>query len=88
MADELQEEDEDSNIFYDARSEVLIGDIEADCDEDGGRNEEASVGQTSSLHYYYLAFVVLTYLAYCISVSTSYRSSLGTTDLGIQALIA
>jgi hypothetical protein len=41
-----------------------------------------------SLHYYYLAFIVLTYLAYLIAVSTSYRSSLGTTDPGIQALIA
>jgi hypothetical protein len=46
-----------------------------------------SVGRTSSLHYYYLAFIVLTYLAYLIAVNTSYRSSLGTTDPGIQALI-
>jgi hypothetical protein len=43
------------------------------------------VGRTSSLHYYYLAFIVLTYLAYPIAVNTSYRSSLGTTDPGIQA---
>jgi hypothetical protein len=35
-----------------------------------------------------VAFVVLTYLAYLIAVNTSYRSSLGTTDPGIQALIA
>jgi hypothetical protein len=35
-----------------------------------------NVGRTSSLHYYYLAFVVLTYLAYLIAVNTSYRSSL------------
>jgi hypothetical protein len=46
------------------------------------------VGLTSSLHYYYLAFIVLTYLAYLIAVNISYRSSLGTTDPGIQALIA
>jgi hypothetical protein len=46
------------------------------------------VGRTSSLHYYYLAFVVLTHLAYLIAVNTSYSSSLGTIDLGIQALIA
>jgi hypothetical protein len=44
-----------------------------------------AVGRTSSLHYYYLAFIVLTYLAYLIAVNTSYRSSLGTTDPGIQA---
>jgi hypothetical protein len=49
----------------------------------------ATVGRTLSLHYYYLAFIVLTYLAYLIAVNTSYRSSLGTTaDRGIQALIA
>jgi hypothetical protein len=49
---------------------------------------EPHVGQTLSLHYYYLAFAVLMYLAYLIAVNTSYRLSLGTTDLGIQALIA
>jgi hypothetical protein len=43
------------------------------------------LGRTSSLHYYYLAFVVLTYLAYLIAVNTSYRSSLNTTDPGMQA---
>jgi hypothetical protein len=48
-----------------------------------------SVGQTLSLHHYYLVFVVLTYLAYLIAVNTSsYRSSLGVTDPGIQALTA
>jgi hypothetical protein len=46
------------------------------------------VGRTSSLYYYYLAFVVLTYLAHLIGVNTSKISSSGTTDLGIQALIA
>jgi hypothetical protein len=47
------------------------------------------VGRTSSLHYYYLEFAVLTYLAYLIAVNTSYRSSLDTTDPGIvRALIA
>jgi hypothetical protein len=46
---------------------------------------DQQVGRTLSLHYYYLAFVVLTYLAYLIAVNTSYRSSLGTTDPGIQA---
>jgi hypothetical protein len=47
------------------------------------------VGRTWSLHYYYLAFVlVLTYLAYLIGVNTSYISSLGTTDPGIRALVA
>jgi hypothetical protein len=45
-------------------------------------------GRTMSLHHYYLTFIVLTYLAYLIAVHTSYISSLGTTDLGIQALIA
>jgi hypothetical protein len=39
---------------------------------------DTGVGRTSSLHYYYLAFIVLTYLAYIIAVNTSYRSSLGT----------
>jgi hypothetical protein len=52
------------------------------------RTAVTGVGQTSSLHYYYLAFVVLTYLASLIGVNTSYRSSLGSTDPGIQALIA
>jgi hypothetical protein len=48
-----------------------------------------AIGQTLSLHYYYLAFVVLAYyLAYLIAVNSSYRSSLGTTYPGIQALIA
>jgi hypothetical protein len=42
VPDELQEEDEDPNVFYDARSEMLIGDIEADYDKDGGGNEEAA----------------------------------------------
>jgi hypothetical protein len=46
------------------------------------------VGRTLSLHNYYLTFIVLTYLAYLIAVNTNYRSSLGTTDPGIQALIA
>jgi hypothetical protein len=46
------------------------------------------VGRTLSLHYYYLAFVVLTYVTYLIAVNTSYISSLGTTDPGIQVLIA
>jgi hypothetical protein len=32
------------------------------------------IGKTSSLHYYYLAFVVLTYLAYLIAVNTSHIS--------------
>jgi hypothetical protein len=36
-------------------------------------------------HCYFLAFIVLTYLTYLIAVNTSYRSSLGTTDPGIQA---
>jgi hypothetical protein len=40
------------------------------------------VGQTLSLHYYHLTFVVLTYLAYLIAVNTSYRSPLGNTDPG------
>jgi hypothetical protein len=31
-------------------------------------------GRTLSLHYYYLAFVVLTYLAYSIAVNTGHRS--------------
>jgi hypothetical protein len=44
------------------------------------------VGQTSSLHYYYLAFIVLTNLAYLVAVNTSYGSSLGNKDPGIQAL--
>jgi hypothetical protein len=52
------------------------------------KTKEGHVGLTSSLHYYYLEFVVLTYLAYLIAVNTSYRSLLGTTDPGIQALIA
>jgi hypothetical protein len=43
-------------------------------------------GRTSSLHYYYLAFLI--YLAYLIAVNTSHISSLGTTDPGIQALVA
>jgi hypothetical protein len=47
-----------------------------------------NVGRTSFLHYYYLAFIVLTYLAYLIAVNTSYISSLGTIDPDIQALIA
>jgi hypothetical protein len=34
--------------------------------------EFAAVGRTLSLHYYYLAFIVLTYLAYLIAVNTSY----------------
>ena len=34
-----------------------------------------NVGRTSSLHYYYLAFVVLTYLVYLIVVNTNYISS-------------
>jgi hypothetical protein len=51
-------------------------------------HQAAPVGRTSSLHYYYSAFVVLAYLAYLRAVNTSYRSSLGTTDPGIQALIA
>jgi hypothetical protein len=43
VPDELQEEDEDPNMFYDARSEVSIGDIEAGYDEEyGGGNEEAA----------------------------------------------
>jgi hypothetical protein len=42
VPDELQEEDEDQNIFYGVRWEVLIGDIEADYDEDDGGNEEAA----------------------------------------------
>jgi hypothetical protein len=46
------------------------------------------VGQTLSLHYYYLAFIVLTYLAYLIVVSTSYRSIMGITNPGIQALMS
>jgi hypothetical protein len=46
------------------------------------------VGRPSSLHYYYLAFIVLTYLAYLIVVNTNYRSSFGNADPGIQALIA
>jgi hypothetical protein len=37
-------------------------------------NTGPGVGRTSSLHYYYLAFVVLTYLAYLIAVNTSHRS--------------
>jgi hypothetical protein len=41
------------------------------------------VGQTLSLHYYYSAFVVLTYLAYLIAVNTSYISILGITNPGI-----
>jgi hypothetical protein len=45
------------------------------------------VASFPALHYYYLAFVVLTYSAYLIAVNTSYRPSLGTTDPGIQALI-
>jgi hypothetical protein len=44
--------------------------------------------QTLSLHYYYLAFVVLTYLAHLIAVNTSYRPILGITNPDIQALIA
>ena len=49
-----------------------------------------NVGRTSSLHYYYLALVVLTYLAYSIpvAVNTSHRSILGITNPGIQVLIA
>jgi hypothetical protein len=49
------------------------------------RPNSTNVGRTSSLHYYYLVFIVLTYLAYLIAVNTIYISSLGTTDLGIQA---
>jgi hypothetical protein len=52
------------------------------------RNQGDIVGRTSFLHSYYLAFVVLTYLAYLIAVNTSFISSLGTTYPGIQALIA
>jgi hypothetical protein len=51
-------------------------------------NSSNNVGRCSSLHYYYLTFVVLIYLAYLIAGNTNYISSLGTTDLGIQALIA
>jgi hypothetical protein len=49
---------------------------------------DAPVGRRSSLHYYYLAFIVLTYLAYLIAVNTSYRSSLGTTDPAYNPLVA
>jgi hypothetical protein len=46
------------------------------------------VGQTLSLHYYYLAFVVLTYLAYLIVVNTSYRSSLVLQTWAYKPLVA
>jgi hypothetical protein len=36
-----------------------------------------NVGRTSSLHYYYLAFVVLTYLAYLIAVVNTSHISFG-----------
>jgi hypothetical protein len=42
VSDGVQEKEEDQNIFYDARSEVSIGDIEAGYDEDGGGNAEAA----------------------------------------------
>jgi hypothetical protein len=41
VPDEVQEEDEGQNLFYDARLDVSIGDIEAGYDKDGGGNEEA-----------------------------------------------
>jgi hypothetical protein len=46
------------------------------------------VGRTSSLHYYYLAFVVLTYVAYLIAVNTSYRSSLVLQTWAYEPLVA
>jgi hypothetical protein len=57
------------------------------CDDQVYSLLDSIVGRTSSLLYYYLAFIVLTYLAYLIAVNTSYITSLGTTDAGIQALI-
>jgi hypothetical protein len=50
--------------------------------------EERIVGRTSSLHYYYLAFVVLTYLAYLIAVNTSYISSLVVQTWAYKPLVA
>jgi hypothetical protein len=47
-----------------------------------------NVGQTSSLHCYYMAFVVLTYLAYLIAVNTSYRSSLVLQTWAYKPLVA
>jgi hypothetical protein len=48
-----------------------------------------NVGRTLSLHYYYLAFVVLTYLAYLIAVvNTSYRSSLVLQTWAYKPLVA
>jgi hypothetical protein len=41
VPDQVQQEEEE-DIFYDARSEVSIGDIEADYDEDGDGNEDAA----------------------------------------------
>jgi hypothetical protein len=40
VPDKGQAEDDDDDIFYDARSEVSIGDIEADHDDDGEQFDE------------------------------------------------
>jgi hypothetical protein len=43
VLDKGQVEDEDDAVFYDARSEMLIGDIEADYDDDDEQYDEEGV---------------------------------------------
>jgi hypothetical protein len=66
VPDELQEEDEDPNIFYDARSEVSIGDKEADYDEDGGGIEEVGEEGVNDVD-----FDDSVMMAYCHATSNS-----------------
>jgi hypothetical protein len=75
-------------------AEILQNAVQNAIEEQGEMEDKKSkkapaVGRTLSLHYYYLAFVVLTYLAYLIAVvNTSYRSSLVLQTWAYKPLVA